>query len=104
PDAPASVAEVAPILRGACAIADPARPGAYRRFLLDFRSGAAGREVVHGGELARYGRAGVATPDHVIRTKNLPLIVPPPEAGRLDAFAQGVAGAVEHYVAEYRAY
>ena len=36
--------------------------------------------------------AGVATPDHTIRTKNYPLIVPPPEAGRLDDFAASVAG------------
>ena len=74
--------------------ADPARrlrhplanrlPGAYKRFILDFRSGPAVLDYVNGAELARYGQAGVATPDHTIRTKNYPLIVPPPEAGGLD--------------------
>src|SRR5438128_5762046 len=35
PAAIAGVAEIAPILRGACAIPDPATPGLYKRFLLD---------------------------------------------------------------------
>src|SRR5438105_14340909 len=38
PAALAEAAEVAPILRGACAIADPAGSGAYKRFILEFRS------------------------------------------------------------------
>ena len=91
PDALAGAAEVAPILRGACAIADPAGSGSYKRFVLDFRSNAAVLNYVNGAELGRYGRAGVATPDHTIRTKNYPLIVPAPEAGRLDAFKAGGA-------------
>ncbi len=48
--------------------------------------------------------AGVATPDHTIRTKNYPLIVPPPEAGGLDDFAAAVRHAVERFVADYHAY
>jgi NAD(P)-dependent dehydrogenase (short-subunit alcohol dehydrogenase family) len=48
--------------------------------------------------------AGVATPDHTIRTKNYPLIVPPPEPGRLDDFAASVRAGVERFVAEYHAY
>src|SRR5437660_3279080 len=88
PDSIAAAAEVAPILRGACAIADPASSGSYKRFILDFRSSSAVLNYVNGAELGRYGRAGVATPDHTIRTKNYPLIVPAPEAGRLDAFKE----------------
>jgi len=87
PNVLAAAAEVAPILRGACAIADPAGSGSYKRFVLDFRSSAAVLNYVNGAELERYGRAGVATPDHTIRTKNYPLIVPAPEAGKLDTFA-----------------
>src|SRR5271155_294760 len=41
PDALAGPAGVAPILRGACAIADPAGSGAYKRLVLDFRSSGA---------------------------------------------------------------
>jgi NAD(P)-dependent dehydrogenase (short-subunit alcohol dehydrogenase family) len=46
----------------------------------------------------------VATPDHTIRTKNYPLIVPAPEPGRLDAFNKTVHDAVDRFAAEYHAY
>jgi len=104
PNAIAAAVEVAPILRGACAIADPAGSGSYKRFVLDFRSNAAVMNYVNGAELERYGRAGVATPDHTIRTKNYPLIVPAPQARRLDAFKEAVYQAVARFVAEYHAY
>jgi rhamnose utilization protein RhaD (predicted bifunctional aldolase and dehydrogenase)/NAD(P)-dependent dehydrogenase (short-subunit alcohol dehydrogenase family) len=104
PDALAGVAEVAPILRGACAIADPAGSGSYKRLVLDFRSNAAVLNYVNGAELGRYGRAGVATPDHTIRTKNYPLIVPAPEAGQRDAFQEAVHQAVARFVADCHAY
>jgi NAD(P)-dependent dehydrogenase (short-subunit alcohol dehydrogenase family) len=61
-------------------------------------------KYVNGAELGRYGQAGVATPDHTIRTKNYPLIVPAPEPGRLDAFKEAVHQAVARFVAEYHAY
>jgi rhamnose utilization protein RhaD (predicted bifunctional aldolase and dehydrogenase)/NAD(P)-dependent dehydrogenase (short-subunit alcohol dehydrogenase family) len=104
PAAVADAAEVAPILRGACAIPDPTGSGAYKRFILEFRSDSAVLDYVNGAELHRYGQAGVATPDHTIRTKNYPLIVPAPEPGRLDAFNKTVHDAVDHFAAEYRAY
>ncbi|MGA7263925.1 MAG: bifunctional aldolase/short-chain dehydrogenase [Stellaceae bacterium] len=104
PDAVAMAADVAPILRGACAIADPAGTDAYQRFVLEFRSDAAALNYVNGAELDRYGRAGVATPDHTIRTKNYPLIVTAPEAGRLDAFKAAAHEAVARFVAEYHSY
>jgi rhamnose utilization protein RhaD (predicted bifunctional aldolase and dehydrogenase)/NAD(P)-dependent dehydrogenase (short-subunit alcohol dehydrogenase family) len=104
PAAIADPAEIAPILRGACALPGPATPGLYRRFVLDFRGGPAIRNFVDGAELARYGLAGVATPDHTIRTKNYPLIAPAPEPGRLDHFAAEARAAVERFVADYHAY
>ncbi|MBV8889532.1 MAG: bifunctional aldolase/short-chain dehydrogenase [Alphaproteobacteria bacterium] len=100
----AAVAAVAPILRGACAIPDLAVAGAYRRFILDFRAGPAIRNFVNGIELGRFAEAGVATPDHTIRTKNYPLILPAPEAGRLSEFAAAARVAVGRYADEYRAY
>src|SRR5205823_5133671 len=51
PGAIAKVSEVAPILRGACAIADPGSPGDYMRFVLDFRSGPRVQNFVNGAEL-----------------------------------------------------
>jgi rhamnose utilization protein RhaD (predicted bifunctional aldolase and dehydrogenase)/NAD(P)-dependent dehydrogenase (short-subunit alcohol dehydrogenase family) len=104
PAAVAGAAEAAPILRGACTIADPSGSGAYKRFILEFRSNPAVLNYVNGAELKRYGQAGVATPDHTIRTKNYPLIVPTPEASRLDGFRQAVREAVERFATEYHAY
>ncbi|MGH7065577.1 MAG: bifunctional aldolase/short-chain dehydrogenase, partial [Stellaceae bacterium] len=100
----AGAAEAAPILRGACAIAALGTAGAYQRFVLEFRTGPAVLDYVNGAELERYAQAGVATPDHTIRTKNHPLIVPAPEAARLDFFKEAVGQAVEQFVAGYRAY
>ncbi len=104
PAAVAGAAEVAPILRGACAIADPSGSGAFKRFILEFRSNPSVLDYVNGAELPRYSQAGVATPDHTIRTKNYPLIVPAPEPGTLDLFKTAVCEAVAGFVAEYHAY
>jgi rhamnose utilization protein RhaD (predicted bifunctional aldolase and dehydrogenase)/NAD(P)-dependent dehydrogenase (short-subunit alcohol dehydrogenase family) len=100
----ADPASVAPIIRGACAIADPAIAGVYRRFILDFRGNPAILAYVNGAALARYSQSGVATPDHTIRTKNYPLLLPPPEAGGLERFAEEVAGAVARFAAAYHEY
>src|SRR4051812_12769624 len=79
----ANSADVAPIIRGACALKDDKVEGAWKRFILDFRTNDAILNFVNGAEVARYSQAGVVTPDHTIRTKNWPLIVPAPEAGKL---------------------
>ncbi len=84
----ASRAEVAPIIRGACALKDETVEGAWTRLILDFRTNDAILNFVNGAELARYSQAGVVTPDHTIRTKNWPLIVPAPQAGKLDDFSR----------------
>ena len=56
---------------------------------------------MNGAELASYSQRGVVTPDHIIRTKNKPLVVPHPEAGHLEAFADAVREAVTKFAAEY---
>src|SRR5205085_11537064 len=94
----------APDPRRPCPIPGPGTARPFPRFVPRFRRGKAVRQFVDGADLERYGRAGVATPDHTIRTKNTPLIVPPPEPGRLDAFAAEARVAVERYAADYRAY
>ncbi len=100
----APLAEVAPILRGLTALADPLDPESRRPMILDFRDGPLVADFVDGAELARYSQEGTATPDYVIRTKALPLILPTPEAGRLDIFAKTARDAVERYQEGYRAY
>jgi rhamnose utilization protein RhaD (predicted bifunctional aldolase and dehydrogenase)/NAD(P)-dependent dehydrogenase (short-subunit alcohol dehydrogenase family) len=100
----AKVADVAPIVRGACSLPDDRIEGAWIRFILAFRNGDAVRNFVNGAELLRYGQAGVVTPDHAIRTKNWPLIVTTPQAGALDAFRQDARAAAANFTARYRSY
>jgi len=100
----ASVPEIAPILRGAVAIEKNAMAGTAKRQLLDFRTNAQILNYVNGAELARYSQVGVVTPDHTIRTKNWPVIVPAPEFGKLEEWAKDVHEAVAAYVARYHRY
>lgn len=102
PKATAPVAAVAPILRGLTAI--DRGDGEYGRWLMDFRTGPEILAFVNGSDLARYGRQGTATPDHVIRTKYWPLIVPPPAADDLEAFKSAAQGALDAYKSDYHAY
>jgi rhamnose utilization protein RhaD (predicted bifunctional aldolase and dehydrogenase)/NAD(P)-dependent dehydrogenase (short-subunit alcohol dehydrogenase family) len=105
PARPAAAADVAPILRGLLSI--PAGNGnreAAQRFVLEFRSGPDILAYVNGKDVARYSQQGPVTPDHAIRTKPTPLIVPAPEAGKLDAFKAGAKEAVDRYAADYHAY
>jgi NAD(P)-dependent dehydrogenase (short-subunit alcohol dehydrogenase family) len=78
--------------------------GAHKRLILDFRSSNEILNYVSGKDVVRYARAGVITPDHVIRTKPWPLIVPAPEAGKLDDFKKAVHQATRAYKADYDGY
>ncbi|MEE8223820.1 MAG: bifunctional aldolase/short-chain dehydrogenase [Alphaproteobacteria bacterium] len=93
----APVHDVAPVLRGLVAAVGP-------RLVMDFRGGAHVRDFVNGKDISRYACQGTATPDHVIRTKQKPLITPAPVAGNLDAFRKGTERALGRYVKNYRAY
>src|SRR5215471_2221177 len=104
PQAIAPVAAVTPILRGACSRKVDEIEGAWRRMVLDFRATPAILNFVNGGELARYGQAGVVTPDHTIRTKNWPLVTPAPERDRLDDFKRAASAAVAAFVERYQDY
>jgi rhamnose utilization protein RhaD (predicted bifunctional aldolase and dehydrogenase)/NAD(P)-dependent dehydrogenase (short-subunit alcohol dehydrogenase family) len=92
----------APIIRGACALKDP--NGAHKRLIMDFRSSDAVLAYVNGKDLARIAHTGVLTPDHAIRTKPWPLIVPAPEAGKLDAFKAAAHEAAQQFVTKYKSY
>jgi rhamnose utilization protein RhaD (predicted bifunctional aldolase and dehydrogenase)/NAD(P)-dependent dehydrogenase (short-subunit alcohol dehydrogenase family) len=104
PQAAAPIAAVAPIVRGVCSMKDERIEGGWRRLILDFRTGTKILDFVNGAELARYGQAGVITPDHAIRTKNWPLILSAPEDGKLDQFRRAAASAASFFVENYRAY
>ena len=100
----ATAADIAPILRGLVALPGDANEGLWTRFVLDHRAGRHVLAYVNGKELARYSQQGPVTPDHVIRTKPWPLILPAPEAGKLDAFAAAAGKAVAKYQTRYRRY
>jgi rhamnose utilization protein RhaD (predicted bifunctional aldolase and dehydrogenase) len=103
PEGPAPrLADLAPLLRGR--LAHDQGDGAHRRWLLDFRTSPAIRAYVDGAELGRYGRMGVVTPDHAIRTKNLPLLLTAPRADALAAWAEATGAAIARYEADYQAY
>src|SRR6202000_2306577 len=59
---------------------------------------------VGGADLDRLAHAGPATPDHVIRIKPWPLVLPAPDADDPAVFATAVEIAAEAYAARYRAY
>ena len=100
----APVAEVAPILRGLLAETIDEAEGTRRRLVLDFRTNEAIRGYVGGRDVPRYSQRGVVTPDHAIRTKPLPLVVPAPAAGKIDKFATEARRAVARYIDDYHAY
>jgi rhamnose utilization protein RhaD (predicted bifunctional aldolase and dehydrogenase)/NAD(P)-dependent dehydrogenase (short-subunit alcohol dehydrogenase family) len=93
----ASAAEIAPILRGVLAQGG-------RRLVMELRASPAILNFANGKEVARYACAGVITPDHVIRTKGKPLLLPAPKEGDLAGFAQAAAAARAAYDADYTAY
>ena len=100
----AEVAEIAPIIRGA--VAQPAdKPGVDpTRFVMTFRTGPEILSYVNGAELHDYSQRGVVTPDHIIRTKNTPLVLQPPEPGKLADFTRHVKEAVADFSARYDSY
>jgi rhamnose utilization protein RhaD (predicted bifunctional aldolase and dehydrogenase)/NAD(P)-dependent dehydrogenase (short-subunit alcohol dehydrogenase family) len=104
PQAIAAVDAVAPILRGACSQKDEKIEGAWRRMILEFRASPAILNFVNGAELARYGQAGVVTPDHTIRTKNWPLVTIAPARDRMDDFKRATQASVSDFCERYQAY
>src|SRR6185503_19835146 len=100
----ASVADIAPVLRGASALVNDKKDGAAKRQILCFRSNEKILGYVNGAEVARYSHQGVATPDHTIRTKNWPLVVPAPEADKFAEWEKAARAGVEGFVARYHEY
>ncbi len=107
PERPAPAAAVLPVLRGAlgrAAVAAGVRP----HWILALRDTPLARAISDDARLGDWAGRGVATPDHVIRTKARPLVLPPLPAGgdghALVAWGQALEQALDGYAAEYRAY
>ncbi len=100
----AELAEIAPIVRGICSEKDKKLEGAWRRLILEFRATDAVLNFVNNRNLARISQLGVVTPDHTIRTKNWPLVLPPAEPGKLADFAKAAREAASRFAERYHAY
>jgi rhamnose utilization protein RhaD (predicted bifunctional aldolase and dehydrogenase)/NAD(P)-dependent dehydrogenase (short-subunit alcohol dehydrogenase family) len=98
----ARTADIAPILRGC--LANATQTTIPARWILDFRSSDQIREFVGGKDLADYANRGTITPDHLIRTKGTPLILPVPEGDALLEFRRQTREAVAEYLGRYQEY
>jgi rhamnose utilization protein RhaD (predicted bifunctional aldolase and dehydrogenase)/NAD(P)-dependent dehydrogenase (short-subunit alcohol dehydrogenase family) len=103
-----NVRSLAPIIRGVCVSQDEqiSTGGVYSRnkFILEFRTTDLILEFVNGKELERYSQAGVATPDHVIRTKNHPLILNLPTINESENYLLRTKKLVEAFQEKYDSY
>lgn len=103
PDMVTKAVEILPMLRGIIGNrraefsgnVDAAMP------VMDLRAGPNVQEFFARPDLNALSRRGVATPDHVIRTKNYPLLL---TADILAGGAAAIEQAVDAYIAEYTAY
>jgi rhamnose utilization protein RhaD (predicted bifunctional aldolase and dehydrogenase)/NAD(P)-dependent dehydrogenase (short-subunit alcohol dehydrogenase family) len=112
PKSPVPAAALLPILRGALGRA-AITAGCPAHWILALRDTPLTRSVVDDARLPDWASRGVATPDHVIRTKAWPLVLPPPPAaadraavdpGALLTWGTQVEAALATYLANYRAY
>lgn len=99
----ASVAQIAPLIRGAIALPG-AVEGSPRRFVLEHRANPAVLEFCAADNLASLVSRGNATPEHVIHIKRKGVALPAPRADDLAGFATAVRAAVADYCADYAAY
>ncbi len=102
PDDIASAAEIAPLLRGAVAVAKG--EGRYDRMVSEFRSSEAIMAFANAESAEDLSLRGVSTPDLSIRIKTGPLVLPAPEAGKLDGYRAVIEERVAAFSDRYRAY
>lgn len=98
----ASLADVAPFLRGA--LADIAPAGSPQHWVLDLRADVLALEFANGIGQTEVAQRGVATPDHVIRMKGRPLVLAAPLLGQLDAWTHDLQARLAGFVSRYQAY
>jgi rhamnose utilization protein RhaD (predicted bifunctional aldolase and dehydrogenase)/NAD(P)-dependent dehydrogenase (short-subunit alcohol dehydrogenase family) len=102
---PASVApasEIAPLLRGAVAV--DKGEGRFDRMISDFRTSPTILDFLSTPRLEELAKTGVSTPDLSIRIKTGPMVLPAPEAGAADAFAETIKTHVAAFADAYRTY
>ncbi len=97
---PPGAAALLPVLRGAVALAAEGE-GASPHWVLDLRAGEEVRRLVDRADLEELARRGPSTPDHVIRIKAGPAVLPGAGA---DGWREVVGAALAAYGRDYRAY
>ncbi|MCT7373647.1 bifunctional aldolase/short-chain dehydrogenase [Chelativorans salis] len=102
PAALANPAEISPYLRGALAI--PEGEGRFGRMVSDFRTSPKILDYVNAETAEELAVRGVSTPDLSIRIKTGPMVLPAPEAGKLEEYGETVRDKVAAFSARYRAY
>jgi len=100
----ATPAEVFPVLRGLLSLPVNSDDGQWQRWVFAHRDTPQIRAFAQAKDVMRFSQTGTVTPDHVIRTKPWPLVLPAPEAGKSDEFTVAAKAAVAGYVAKYKAY
>ncbi|MDO1559013.1 bifunctional aldolase/short-chain dehydrogenase [Brevundimonas sp. 2R-24] len=98
----AAARALAPILRGALAIRSA--DGSAKRFVLDRRATPEVMAYLARPEIERFSQSGPATPDHVLRIKPWPMVLPDLTGKSADEMAAAVETALADYQARYRAY
>jgi len=96
-----TAAAVLPVLRGILSEAADGRWPA--RWVLDLRADGEAAALASDQHLPELALRGVATPDHVIRTKRAPLVLAAPSED-LAAWRTGAIAALGDYIEAYRAY
>ena len=96
----ASLADIAPILRGC--LSNAGKKDNSKHWILDFRSSGLIQDFVNGKDLEQYANRGAITPDHLAWTKAKPLIMPFSDSGTLEEFRRETEDAVAGYIARYQ--
>jgi len=96
-----AAADILPVLRGVLAGGSKGRGPSH--WIFDLRATPEVMALVGDPRLAEWAGRGVATPDHVIRTKRHPLVLPTPSAD-LQAWRGHAERALGAYIADYDAY
>lgn len=100
----ATTAQVLSLTRGAVARLARAE-GVRERWILDLRNGPEVRQVIDSAQLAQWARLGLSTPDHIIRTKDGPAVLPSVGAAfDAEAWRDGAEQALSVFAADYKAY
>jgi rhamnose utilization protein RhaD (predicted bifunctional aldolase and dehydrogenase)/NAD(P)-dependent dehydrogenase (short-subunit alcohol dehydrogenase family) len=101
-----SLAQVVPVIRGALGL--PLGEGRYARLVAEVRAEGMPAEFCSRADLQSAAWRGVITPDHTIRIKNRPLVLPSPgefvDVECAAAFQRTVRECIMSYVRDYAAY